>query len=95
MLTYDAENINRTNEVYNSLISCGKDAAKRTRGTGEQLYIDQNILRNCERKRKNVAMTWIDNKGMGYRPAKVDNRLSQNVQEIRRNHKVYRKIHEN
>ena len=29
-------------------------------------------------------------KSRGYRPAKLSNRLSQNIQDVRRSHKVYR-----
>ena len=51
-----------------SLISRGifsdeqKGCCKRTRGTGELLYIDQHIFKESKSKRKTVAMAWIDYK---------------------------------
>ena len=55
-------------KIYNSMISCRifleeqKGCHKRTRSTGELLYIDQHILNESKTRRKNVAMAWIDNK---------------------------------
>ena len=48
--------------IYYSLISCGilpdeqKGCRKRTRGTGELLYIDQHILNENKTRQKNLAM---------------------------------------
>ena len=53
-------------------------------------YIDQHIPQKSKTWRKNLAMAWIDNKKcIWYIPAKLDNTLSQNVDDIRRNPKVY------
>ena len=55
-------------EIYDSLTSRGlfseeqKGCGKESRGTGEQLYIDQHILNVSKIKRKNLAMAWIDYK---------------------------------
>ena len=55
-------------EIHNSLISYGlffeeqKGFRKRTRGTGELLYIDQHILQESKTRRKNLAMVWIYDK---------------------------------
>ena len=52
-------------EIYYTLISRGlfpdeqKGCCKGTRGTGELLYIDQHILSESKRRRKNLAMAWI------------------------------------
>ena len=73
-------------EIYYLLISYGlflKNRKKGTRGTGDLLYIDQNILKESKTKWKNVAMVWIDFKKIyDMVMAKLDNRLSQNVQDI-------------
>ena len=37
-----------------------KGCNKGTRGTGELLYIDQHILNENKRKRKNLGVAWID-----------------------------------
>ena len=55
-------------EIYISLISRGlfpeeqKGCRKATRGTGELLYVDQNILKDNKTRRKHPAMAWIDYK---------------------------------
>ena len=55
-------------EINYSLISHGifsdelKGFRKRTRGTKELLYIDQNVLNENKMRRKNLAMAWIDYK---------------------------------
>ena len=55
-------------KIYYSLISHGsfpkeqKGCRKRTRGTEELLYIDQQILNKSKMRWKNLAMAWIDNK---------------------------------
>ena len=59
------------------------------------LYIDNHILNESKTWRKNVAMpNWIQ-KGILYGPTKLDNKLSQNVQNIRWSHKLYRENHQN
>ena len=47
-----------------------------------------------ETKTSIYDLDWLQ-KGIIYGPAKLDNRLSQNVLDIRRSHKVYRKYHRN
>ena len=37
-----------------------KGCCKRSRGTGELLYIDQHIVNESKTRRKNLAMAWID-----------------------------------
>ena len=55
-------------ETYDSLISRRllpvekKECRKLTRGTGELLYIDKQILKYSKAKRKILSMEWIDNK---------------------------------
>ena len=55
-------------KIYISLISCGifpeeqKGCRKRTRGTEELVYIDQNILKESKTRQKNLDMAWIDYK---------------------------------
>ena len=55
-------------KIYFSLISRRvlsdeqKECRKRTRGTGELLYIEQLILNETKTRRKNLAMAWIDYK---------------------------------
>ena len=55
-------------EIYKSLISCGLFLVEQkgyrlwTRGTGDLLYINQNIFKESKTRRKNLAMAWIDNK---------------------------------
>ena len=59
-------------EIYKSLISRRlfseeqKGCLKRTRGTGELLYIDQQILNECKTRRKNLTLAWIDYKKAYY-----------------------------
>ena len=76
-------------EIYYSLTSRGlipdeqKGCRVGPRGIGELLYIDQHILNESKTRRKNLAIAWIDNKlGIGYDPAKLDNKLPRNVQNI-------------
>ena len=55
-------------EIYYLLTSCGlfpeeqNGCRKGSRGTGELLYIDQHILNESKKRRKNLAMAWIDYK---------------------------------
>ena len=73
-----------------------KGCCKESRGRAELLYIDQHILTESKTSRKNLAMAWIDyKKGIWYGPTKLDNTLSQNVQNITWSHKLHRKDHAN
>ena len=78
-------------EIYYSLIIRGlfsadeKECCKGIRGTGELLYIDQHIYKESKLRRKNLVMAWIDYK-KAHDMVPLDNRLSQNVQDIRRSH---------
>ena len=81
-------------EICDSLINCGmflderKGCRKKTAGTGELLYIGQHIpKKQNEKKKSKYGVDWRQ-KGIGYGPTKLDNRLSQNVQDIRRSHNV-------
>ena len=55
-------------EIYYSLISRRwfaeeqRGYCKGTRRTVDLYFIDQRILKESKTRRKNVAMTWIDNK---------------------------------
>ena len=88
-------------EIYYSLISRGwfpdeqKGCRKGPRGTAELLYIDQHIL-NESKKQTEKSRNGLDRlqKGVWYGSAKLDNKLSQNVQNIIRNHKLHKKNHE-
>ena len=67
-----------------------KGCFKRSRGTGELLYIDQHILSESKTKRKNLAMTWINNtKHM------IWFRNSRIVRNITWSHELYRENHQN
>ena len=74
-------------KIYYSLTSRGlfpdeqKGCRKGSRGSAELLYRDQYILNESKTRRKNLAMAWIDYK-KAYDSTKVDNTLSQNVQNI-------------
>ena len=89
-------------EIYYSLTNRGlfpgeqKGCRKGSRGTAELLYIDQHILNESKSWQNNLAMAWIDyKKGIWYGSAKLENKLSQNVQNITWSHKLHRENHEN
>ena len=42
------------------LVNEQKGCRKRSRGTKDQLLIDKAILKNCRRRKTNLAMAWID-----------------------------------
>ena len=42
-----------------------KEFRKKTRGTEEQLYIDQHLFNESKTRKKNLAMAGIDNKAAG------------------------------
>ena len=72
--------------IYYSLISRRllpeqlKGCRKGTRSTGDVLYIDQHILKESNMTEKSIyAVDWL-RKSIWYIPAKLDNRLFQNVQ---------------
>ena len=72
-----------------------KGYRKGPRGAGYLLYIDQLILNESKIRWKNLSMAWIDYKkthGMVQQSWKIN---SQNVQNIRWSHKLYRENHEN
>ena len=76
-------------EVYDLLICRGLFPVEETgcyTETGELLYIDTHKESNT---RKNVAMTLFDNKRLWNSPAKLDSRLSENIQDIRQSHKIH------
>ena len=82
-------------ETYSSLTSRGlfleeqKGCRKGSRGTAELLYIDQHILNETKIRRENLAMAWIDYKK--HVPAKLDDKLSQNVENIKSSETLSRK----
>ena len=86
-------------EIYSLLIRRGlfpeeqKECCKWTRDIGELLCIDPYILRESKTRRKKTSygIDWLQ-KGMS---AELDNKQSQNVQDIRRSHKLYRENHWN
>ena len=89
-------------EIYHSLTSRElfpeeeKECHEWSRGTGELHYIDQYILNENKTRWKNLAMVRTDyKKGIWHGPAKLNNKLPQNVQYIRWSHKLYRENHEN
>ena len=100
--TDDVENTAQIREgIYDLLTSQGlfleeqKVCCKWTRGTGELLYIDQHILHESttRRKKSRYCVDWLQ-KGIRFSPAKLDNKLPRNSQDIRRSHKIYREDHE-
>ena len=68
---------------------------KGTRGTAELLYIDQHIPKDSKTRWKNVARRGLITKRLWYDPSKLDNTLSQNVQDIRRIIKLNEETMEN
>ena len=85
-------------EIYYFLISCRlfpKEPKGYHKATRDIQYIDQHILkkRKTRRKKCNYGADWLQ-KGIWCGPTKLDNRLSKNVQDIRRSNKVYREYHE-
>ena len=88
-------------EIYYSLTSFGLFSEEQKDGTkdpeAQQLfYIDQYILNESKTRQKNLAMAWIDyKKGIWNGLAKLDNKLPQNVQNIRWSHKLYQENHKN
>ena len=76
-------------EIYYSLTSHRlfheeqKGCHKGSSSTTELLNIDQLTLNESHMRRKNLAMACIDNKKSIYDPAKLDNKLPQNIQNIR------------
>ena len=86
-------------EIYNSLASRGlfpeeqKGCCKVSRGTVELLYIDPKREQD-QMEKSSYGLHWLQ-KGRWYGPAKVNNKLSLNVQNISWSHKLYRENHEN
>ena len=37
-----------------------KGCKKKTRGTKDHLMLDKAILKNCKRRKTNLAMAWVD-----------------------------------
>ena len=72
-----------------------KECCKWTRGTEELLYIDQHILSESKTRQKKLAMPWLTMKRHIIWSTKLDNKWSQNVQNNRRSHKLYRENHGN
>ena len=64
-----------------------KGCCKGSRETGKLLYIDQQQEQD-ETQKSSYGLDW-QQKGVWYGPTKLDNKLSQNVQNIR-SHKIYR-----
>ena len=85
-------------KIYYSLTSRGlfpdeqKGCRKGSRGTAELLYIDPKWEQN-QTEKSSYGLDWLQ-KGIWYGPTKLDTVLSQNVQNITWNHKLYRKKHE-
>ena len=86
-------------KIYCSLTSSGsfpneqKGCRKGSRGTAELLYIDKHIL-NDKTEKSSYGLDW-QQKGMWYSSTKLDNTLSQNVQNITWTHKLHRKDNAN
>ena len=89
-------------EIYCSLTIRGlfteeqKRCRKGSRWTAELVYIYQYILNESKTIRKNLAMALIHYiKYIWSGPAKLDNKLPQNVQNITWSHKLFKENHEN
>ena len=89
-------------EAYHSLVRFGlfpeeqKGCLWKTKGTNDQLYINQHILKKKKKNaEENKAMTWIYflKKRPMTGPVNLDNRASENVQNIWQNQKLHRKYH--
>ena len=97
--TYHLENTNGTNKGGNLLPGLFFEEQNgfrnETRGTGELLYIDQHILNESKTRRKIKLFRGLTTKRHLVCPAKLDNELSQNVQDIIRSYKLYRENHGN
>ena len=83
-------------EIYHSLSNCEsfpdeqKGYDKGSRGTTELLYTDQHL----QTEQSSYGLDWLQ-RGIWYGPVKLDNKLPQNVQNIRWSHKLHPKSHEN
>ena len=93
----DMENINSPNKGRDLLLISRlfpekqERCRKGYRGTAELLYMDQQILneRKDHTKKISYGLDWLQ-KGIWNHPAKLDNKLPQNVQNITWSHKLYR-----
>ena len=100
----DVENINRTNKGRDLLLANNPQIVP----WGAERML-QRIQRHCsvtlhrstlpkweqdQTEKSTHGLDWLQ-KGIGYGPAKLDNKLSQNVQNIPWSHKLYRENHEN
>ena len=56
----------KTNEIYGFLENKGllpeeqKGCRRKSKGTGEKLYLDKLLLQEVKRRKKNLAMGWIN-----------------------------------
>ena len=71
-----------------------KESPWNLRETGDLQYIDQNILKESKAKQKNIVVAWTTKKSQWFGPANLDYRMSENVQNIRRSHKIHLKSRE-
>ena len=86
-------------EIYYSLTSRGlfleKMLLRIQRHKRVTLHISAHPQREQDQTEKSSSgLDWLQ-KGICYGPAKLDNKLPQNVQNIRWSHKLYRENHEN
>ena len=89
-------------EIYISLTSCSlfteeqKICRKGSRCSAVLLYIDQHILSKSKTRRKKPkhGLDW-QQKSIWYGSAKLDNKVSQNVQNIAWSQKLHRENHKN
>ena len=103
LITWKTLMAQKREEIYNSLINHGlfpkkqKGYCKWTRGIEELLYVDQHILNKSKtrgKKKSIYSMDW-QQKGIWYGSIKLDNKPSQNIQDIRWSHKLYQENHGN
>ena len=64
---------------------------KRIRETNDLLFIGICILKETKTRKKILAMSQMDSKNNSHDPVNVDNRMSENVQDIRKSYKVHHK----
>ena len=90
---YNVENTSGTNKVRDlwlaNKLQKQKEWSRGSRGPGEQLYIDQHILNECKMRRKKFSygIDWPQKAICWYKQP-------QNVQDIKRNYKLYQESHE-
>ena len=93
--TYDMENINSTNEPW--VVPWGIERMPQRIQRHRRATLHWSVHPQQEQDQTDKSSYSLDwrQKSIWYGPAKLDNKLPQNVQNIRQSHKLYRENHEN